>query len=426
MIKRIFFLVLLTTLAVVAVWGAVHFIVTKRNLAHVLPANQLNVSRSMDAGDWYAAVEKVKADRGVTVSDAPLVIPPELKHYDDRHWFLATQVAEIAKFNVHTVQDYVDLAGMIERGELVGVPAVTEEYVLYGVGAKADDGPFTIYEDNRNIEIYNETQLSEAKRQLDDRRSTLNSEIVSLKAQASRLNKRERARQSDLQKQISGKQQELQDLEEDKATLDRVYGQRDSRQRLFRDYEALQKLAGNFAGRSFDLSNSSDRQTMKVCMLSSIRPQALKILEEVAAAYHGQFNRPLPISSLVRPEQYQRVLRRFNRNAVLIETPPHSTGLAFDIDYRYMSTAEQTFVMAELARIKNEGRIEVIRERNANYHVFAFINGSRPGDDLITASLDKASLPIPEAQHASKPSKAKSAKVKGKPQARQGKSRKRR
>jgi hypothetical protein len=28
-----------------------------------------------------------------------------------------------------------------------------------------------------------------------------------------------------------------------------------------------------------------------------------------------------------------------NRNAVLIDTPPHSTGLAFDIDYRYMSGA---------------------------------------------------------------------------------------
>jgi hypothetical protein len=88
---------------------------------------------------------------------------------------------------------------------------------------------------------------------------------------------------------------------------------------------------------------------------------------------------------------------------VLIETPPHSTGLAFDIDYRYMSAAEQTFVMAELARVKNEGRIEVIRERNANYHVFAFINGTRPGDDLITASLEKAKPPEQQAHHVAKP-----------------------
>jgi hypothetical protein len=148
---------------------------------------------------------------------------------------------------------------------------------------------------------------------------------------------------------------------------------------------------------------------MKVNMLRSLRPEALKIVEEVASAYHQQFDRPLPLSSLVRPEQYQHALNKVNRNAVLIDTPPHSTGLAFDIDYRYMSAAEQTFVMAQLARLKNEGRIEVIRERNANYHVFAFVNGTRPSDELITAALDKASVPVEQAQHAlSKPAKVKS------------------
>src|SRR5213075_131870 len=103
-----------------------------------------------------------------------------------------------------------------------------------------------------------------------------------------------------------------------------------------------------------------------------------------------KFGRPLPISSLVRPEQYQHSLRRVNRNAVMIDTPPHSSGLAFDIDYRYMSGAEQLFVMNELAELKRAGRIEAIRERNANFHVFAFINGVRPNDDLIAASLEKA------------------------------------
>jgi hypothetical protein len=83
-------------------------------------------------------------------------------------------------------------------------------------------------------------------------------------------------------------------------------------------------------------------------------------------------------------------LRKVNRYAVLIDTPPHSTGLAFDIDYRCMSGAEQNFLMTELARLKDEGRIEVLRERGANYHVFAFIDGQRPSDDLITASLEDA------------------------------------
>ena len=90
---------------------------------------------------------------------------------------------------------------------------------------------------------------------------------------------------------------------------------------------------------------------------------------------------------MVRPEQYQHTLRRFNRYAVIIDTPPHSTGLAFDIDYRYMSAAEQNFVMNYLAQLKRDGRIEVLRERGANFHVFAFTDGVRPPDELIKASL---------------------------------------
>jgi hypothetical protein len=113
-------------------------------------------------------------------------------------------------------------------------------------------------------------------------------------------------------------------------------------------------------------------------MLRSLRPQALKVLEEIAANYHQKFDRPLPVSSLIRPEEYQHALRKVNRNAVLIETPPHSTGLAFDIDYRYMSADEQNSIMADLARLEDAGRIEVIRESAANYHVFAFIDGARP------------------------------------------------
>jgi hypothetical protein len=118
---------------------------------------------------------------------------------------------------------------------------------------------------------------------------------------------------------------------------------------------------------------------------------------------------------LVRPEQYQRALRRVNRNAVLIDVPPHSTGLAFDIDYRYMGAAEQSFVMAEVARLEKEGRIEVIRESNGNYHVFAFLNGTRPSDDWIKASLDEAGSPLETAHHS--PAKVSKSKIKSKAKA---------
>jgi hypothetical protein len=225
---------------------------------------------------------------------------------------------------------------------MVPVPAVTDTYVLFGVGQRADDSPFSRYE-------------------------------------------------------------------EDKELLEQSSQPTETQQQIVPEYDSLQKLAKSFNGRSYDLNNPSDRLALKMNMLSALRPQALKIMAEVAAAYHSQFARPLPVSSLVRPEEYQHSLRRVNRNAVTIDAPPHSTGLAFDIDYRYMSVAEQNFVMRELARVKNEGRIEVIRERNANYHVFAFMTGSRPSDDLITASLEKAGAPPPsEAHHTvEKPAKVK-------------------
>lgn len=338
--KRIVFAIVVIALIAGTGWALYHFKLTKRR-AGQSHDNSSSISSAQDPEAWNRAVELAKADRGDTGAGA-LEIPPELKHYEERYWFLATQVAEVEKYKVDTCLDYLDLASMLERQEMISVPAVTDTYVLLGVGQRADDSPFSRYE-------------------------------------------------------------------EDKALLDQNHEQPATRQDLSREYKSLQKLAQSFNGRSYDLNNPSDRLALKMNMLSALRPQALKIMEEVATAYHNQFARPLPVSSLVRPEEYQHSLRRVNRNAVTMDAPPHSTGLAFDIDYRYMSVAEQNFLMRELARLKNEGRIEVIRERNANYHVFAFMNGSRPSDDLISASLEKAgALPPEEAHHAvEKPAKVK-------------------
>jgi hypothetical protein len=340
--RRIVFVFVIIVLAGGVGWALYHFKLAKRR-GIPLPTNLVSVSFAPDPDAWNRAVELAKADRGGEGAGA-LEIPTELKHYEERYWFLATQVAEIEKYNVPTCQDYLDLATMIERGEMIPVPAVTDTYILLGIGQRADDSPFSRYEEDK--ELLNQNSNHDA-----------------------------------------------------------------TEQKIAPDYDSLKKLAQNFNGRSFDLDNPSDRLALKMNMLSVVRPQALKIMEEIAAAYHKEFSRPLPVSSLVRPEQYQHELRRVNRNAVTIDAPPHSTGLAFDIDYRYMSVAEQNFLMRELARLKNEGRIEVIRERNANYHVFAFVNGSRPNDDLIASCLEKAGAPPPEADHTID---EKPAKIKGK------------
>src|SRR5687768_13620576 len=102
---------------------------------------------------WTRSIEKVKEDRTET-ADAAIEIPPELRHYSDRRWFLATQVAEIRKFNLRSSQDFVDLGAMIQRGEMVTLPGVTDTYILYGVGARAEGGVFSRYQDGKNIRLY--------------------------------------------------------------------------------------------------------------------------------------------------------------------------------------------------------------------------------------------------------------------------------
>lgn len=409
--KRLLLLFIVVIAVTGAVWAGFRFGGLRWNSAWVYASDHESINTSILS--WEESVEKIKEPR-LNSETAAHEIPPELRHYEDRHWFLATQVAEVAEHSVGTGQDFVDLAAMHQRGEVIALPAVTETYVLYKVGERADQKPFSRYyqppvesdgstqtrtiPEAITIELYGEAQVSDAYRRLEENRSRIETELKPLKEQSLALKKGKSEKQRELQKEISTRQNELNEITGEKERLDKFYSGTGtaeaipghSKEDLFRDYEILQSLAKNLGGRSYDLNNPAERQSFKVHLLSSLRPEAVKVLEEVAGAYHRQFSRPLPVSSLFRTEQYQHALRRVNRNAVTIDTPPHSTGLAFDIDYRYMSVAEQNFVMNELARLKREGRIEVIRERNANYHVFAFLDGKRPNDDLIRASLEAA------------------------------------
>jgi hypothetical protein len=401
--RRYIALILISAAFGVAVWALLHFTARKWHRAANPVAANIRSAEEL----WAEGIEKVKADRGEEANKVALVIPPQLQHYEERRWFLATQVAEVHKQNVQSCQDFVDLAAMIVRGEMKTVPAATKSYILFGVGARANGDVFDRYQDNQNVELYSEVQLRDRYAEIEVARARLQKEIADLNSSSSAPKKSKT--KSSASKEIAARQQQLQSLDESKTLLDQFYGQPPVREKLFNEYESLKTLAKNFGGRTFDIDNPADREALKLSMLRSIRPEAFKVIEEIAAGYQGAFDRPLPVSSLVRPEQYQHILRRVNRSATLIDTPPHSTGLAFDIDYRYMSVSEQNFVMNELARLKDQGRIEVLRERNANYHVFVFLDGTRPSDALITASLDEVAPPVKEANHAeTKPAKAKS------------------
>lgn len=343
-----------------------------------------------EVSSWTQAVSKVKEDRGEpTGKQAKVETPQQLRHYSDTRRFLAVQYAEWREHRFETPKNYVELAAMIRSGEMVPLQPVTRDYILFGVGGNADKEPFTHYENGKRIALYNESELSVAQAQMAEAITKHENEIASVRQELNSLNKRERSRRIKLQSQISEKEKALAAELERKELLDKSYADDAKRQQLFSDYESLQIVAKSFPDRDYDIREARSRQEMKVRMLSSMRPEALKVLEEVALAYRQKFNRPLPLTSLVRPDEYQRALSKVNPNATRMETPPHSTGLAFDVYYRFMTAEEQSFVMDHLARLKDEGRIEVLRENRDHYHVFAFIDGARPDETLIKESLGK-------------------------------------
>jgi hypothetical protein len=347
-------------------------------------------AEAAEVNSWTQAVRRVKEDRGEPVGkQADVETPSELRHYSDTRRFLATQVAEWREHGFQTPKDFVDLASMIKSGEMVALRPVTKNYILFGVGGQADKGPFTRYENGEHVALYAPAELTREYVRLAASVSNLESEILTLKGELDSLGKTERSRRTKLLAQIAEQEKALKGEREDEELLDKTYGDAAKRSELVSGYESLESLAKSFPDRDYDLSDGRERQELKVRMLSSLRPEAVKVLDEVAGAYREKFDRPLPITSLVRPDEYQHALSKVNPNATLIETPPHSTGLAFDVNYHYMTAEEQAFVMADLARLKDEGRIEVLRENRDHYHVFAFVDGKRPDEELIRASLGK-------------------------------------
>ena len=355
-------------------------------------------SAAAESTPWHLAAQRVTEDRGEPAGrQAKIEVPSQLRHYSDTRRFLAIQVAEWKEHGVGTPHDYAGLARMIREGELVEVPAATESYVLYGVGALADPEPFTHYDKSagESVTILDEAELGSERSRLEESLARTRSEIASLKAEADALGKGERARRAALRTNAAKKEKALKAELERMELLDSFYGNADRRRDLFAERDELVSLAVDFHGRKYDLGVTRSRREMKVRMLAHLRPEALAVMKELAGSYSARFGRPLPVTSLVRPDEYQHRLSKSNSNATRIETPPHSTGLAFDILYRYMTAEEQEHVMADIARMRDEGRVEALRENRDHFHVFAFVDGRRPGEELIAESLGHSATARP-------------------------------
>jgi hypothetical protein len=149
----------------------------------------------------------------------------------------------------------------------------------------------------------------------------------------------------------------------------------------------LENFAPPAGGTGYDLGAPISRKELKVRLLSYLRPAAFALLEELGQKYEARFKRPLAITSLIRTDEYQSQLRANNSNATSIEVPPHTTGLAFDIYYRYMAASEQIFMMEELARLHDQGKIETLRENRDHFHVFVFLEGKPPSEAQVTNEI---------------------------------------
>jgi hypothetical protein len=342
---------------------------------------------------WKEAAQKVEEDRGEpTGRKAQVETPTELKHYSDRRRFLAVQVAESREQDYDLPHDYADLVRLIRSQQMVEMTPLGDDYILYGVGANATDEPFTHYDKSsgENIPLLeNDGEFKKEYDRLGESAKAPQTLASNLESEIRKLPKRDRSRRRALSTELDAARKSVRAIEGRKKLLASFYKNPERLKTIQSEYRAVTELAANFGNKSYDINDPASRRQFKVRLLSFIRPEARDVLFEIARAYKEKFDRALPITSLVRPEQYQKHLGETNANATRISAPPHSTGLAFDVYYFYMTSAEQDYLMSLVAKLKDEGRIEALRENRNHIHIFAFPDGARPDESLIAREMNQ-------------------------------------
>lgn len=314
-------------------------------------------------GPYDFAHDRVQEDRGQAMGlAARVVVPVELQHYSDRRRFLAVQMADTRQEQLELPQDDGDLAAMLRAGTLVELPPLGEDYILYDIGTDAADDPMAAYDPDARKDV----PLFSSAADLDAERGSL----------------------ADLAKESPSRRTRTL-AERRLEALDSNYDDPAKRDVLLKKGSDIAGLAANFDGQSYDLKDPVDRGRFDARMLSLIRPGARDLILDIAREYHQRFRRLLPVTSLVRTERYQRRLSRVNANATSVEIPPHTTGCAFDISYRYMAADEQQFLMDRIAQLERDGKVEALKERRNHIHVFVFPDGQRPPDALVAQFLDE-------------------------------------
>jgi hypothetical protein len=303
----------------------------------------------------------VEEDRGRPMGlGAGATVPDELKHYDDDRRFLAVQMAAAEESALELPHDAAAVVRMLRAGTLVEVPALTSDHVLYEVGEDTTDDPMAHYD----VEARKDVPLFASTAELDAERSRLRSAVT-------KGARRDRIR-----------------AESKLKLLATYYDDPAQRENLLREGADVASLAANWDGRSYDLKDPVQSRQFKIRLLSCVRPEARDVMFALAREYHARFHRLLPVTSLVRSRRYQRRLGTVNGNATKVDMPPHTTGCAFDVSFRYMDKDEQQLLYDRLAELERAGRIEVLRERRNHVHVYVFPAGRPPSESTIAQLLD--------------------------------------
>lgn len=384
-------------LAALAIAGIYKWKRTQNSSSPSNPPNRENKSFNEAIDIYQLAIQKIEEDRGEpTGNKAQVTVPAELKLYKDKRRFLAIQVAEWRKQNYEIPHDFSELVSMIQRGEFTILPTLGTDYVLYGVGLKADD-ELTHYDQktSKSIPLFRDENEVEAELgRLATSLKELETKALELKNALAQVKKGDRTLRAETLRQIAETGESIKSIIARRDLIDSFYKSKEQRQMMASEYQKLVESSGNFDGQSYDLNDSDARKKFKSRLLSALRPPARAQLEEIAKAYREKFNRPLPVTSLVRTKEYQWQLGEAgNPNATRIDVPPHTTGLAFDIYTFYMNAAEQQFLMDEIARLEREGRVEALREIRNHIHVFAFADAKPPEERLIKESLTMKASP---------------------------------
>lgn len=340
---------------------------------------------------YTVAVLKVEEDRGEEIGrKADVEVPAELKQYAEAKRFLAIQEAAAREAGLRSPHDFAELAAWVREGSLTEAPRLGRGYVLYGVGLAAT-GVLTHYDAarGRSVPLFaDEAGLKSYTDELTTQRTQLEGESKESGEKLKAVEKKEKQARAQLSAEAKARGKELAGIADALKSLKLYYGTQEDRDALFAEYDVLATLARDFGGRAYDLSDANSVKEFQARLLTFVRPAALAIMEELGTAYKEKFGRPLPITSLIRTEEYQRTLREAgNANAGSFRVEPHTTGLAFDVYYHFMSAAEQQFVMDEIARLERGGRVEALRELRDHYHVFAFASGVKPGDESVEKIL---------------------------------------